>query len=165
MTEPHSTELPAEHLPLIGDVVAVLKMCVDHDIPLDKLPRLWDEHQQLQQVERRAGIQNGNMDREIKRLRQLTGELDKQVKDGELTLQELQDKYDALLSRCKHFEGLANARRIEDLEDLVAHYRCGMNGMKEIANNCHFSNELRLYLVRTCLYTFEPELKEATANA
>ncbi|ENQ1546069.1 hypothetical protein ACEOHC_003881 [Salmonella enterica] len=56
-------------------------MCDDHDIPLEKLPKLWDEHQQLKQVERRAGIQNGNMDREIGRLRMLTAELDAQLRD------------------------------------------------------------------------------------
>ncbi|EIP9221039.1 hypothetical protein LT875_002486 [Salmonella enterica] len=80
MTEPVNSELPAEHLPLVGDVVKVLQMCIDHDIPLDKLPKLWDEHQQLQQVERRAGIQNGNMDREIARLRVLTADQDAQLR-------------------------------------------------------------------------------------
>jgi hypothetical protein len=76
-----SDTFPPEYLPSVPEVVAVLKMCVDHDLPLNKLPKLWDDHQNLQQVERRAGIQNGNMDREIKRLRGLVSELDAQLRD------------------------------------------------------------------------------------
>ncbi|EAB4417339.1 hypothetical protein D7B12_18075 [Salmonella enterica] len=221
MIEPGKTELPPEHLPLVGDVVAVLKMCVDHDLPLEKLPKLWDDYQQLQQIERRAGIQNGNMDREIKRLRGLTAEQDKQLKDERLHVQELQaritelerkpspvayhvemyttrikdleetesrleaqvrtmeahqrdqddalqeqaDRYAALLARCKHFEALADHRRLEDLEDLIAHYRCGMEGMKVLADLGHFSNEFRLCLIRKTLYTFEPTVKAHQENA
>ncbi|EPT1451882.1 hypothetical protein ACVOZ6_003470 [Escherichia coli] len=159
MTEPdNAAALPAA---AISDVIAVLKMCDEHDIPLEKLPKLWDEHQQLQQVERRAGIQNGNMDREITRLRGLTAELDKQVKDADIRYQDLEDRFQALLLRCKHFEGLADQQRIDDLEDLISHYRCGMEGMKAIDEISWFSPEFRLSLIRKALYTFEPtEVKQ-----
>ncbi|EDY2029980.1 hypothetical protein GTB64_004422 [Salmonella enterica] len=230
--------IPADYLPSIPEVVAVLKMCVDHDIPLEKLPRLWDEHQQLIQIERRAGIQNGNMTRELERLRQLTAELDKQIRDSAIELgdrddeikrleaierhlgaqadkdlaciqqletriaalegnpdqlalyrqrihdmtetesrlesrivcmeqdkreqddamQEQSDRYAALLARCKHFEALADHRKADALDDLVCHYREGMNGLKQIAKNPHFSYELRVDLMRRVLYVFEPEL-------
>lgn len=187
MSEPGNTPFPPEYLPSVGEVVSVLKMCTDHDIPLEKLPGLWDEHQRLQQVERRAGIQNGNMDRELKRLRGLTSELDKQIADERLYAKgleadkqsltdqlgqvkamledmnagadELRTQYEALLCRCKHFEGVADQSRIDTLEDLLAHYKAGMAGMKDIIQIRWFSNEFRLELVRRALYVFEPELK------
>lgn len=201
MSEFDQMLFPREHLPTVPEVVAVLKMCSDHDIPIDKLPKLWDEYQQLQQIERRAGIQNGNMDREIKRLRGLVAELDAQLRDAKLpqedndqmalyrqriadltetesrlesqirlmeaqqrdqddAMQEQADRFAALLARCKHFEALADTSRMDDLEDLIAHYRCGMEGMKVLADLRHFSNEFRLCLIRKTLYTFEPTLKQ-----
>lgn len=201
MSEYDHKPFPREHLPTVPEVVAVLKMCSDHDIPLDKLPKLWDEHQNLQQIERRAGIQNGNMDREIKRLRGLVAELDAQLRDEraretpdgnqlalyaerikdlesterkledqirelenkqreqDAAMQEQADRYSALLARCKHFEGLADQKRIDELEDFIAHYRCGMEGMKVLADLRHFSHQFRLCLIRKTLYTFEPSLK------
>ncbi|EJG5415718.1 hypothetical protein NAD41_002357 [Salmonella enterica] len=213
--------LPPDYLPSIPEVVAVLKMCVDHDLPLEKLPGLWDKYQALEQVERRINIQNGNMDREIIRLRGLTSELDKQLADERQRVKELQealnnslhgakhgnanqvelyrqrirdmeqaeaclesqililetnqrdqdaamqeqaDRYEALRLRCKHFEDLADPRQREALEDLVTHYREGMNGLKKLAQNPHFSNELRVDLMRRVLYVFEPELKITPAG-
>lgn len=164
MTEPdNAATIPADQLPLVSEVVAVLQMCEEHDIPLNKLPKLWDEHQQLQQVERRAGIQNGNMDREIKRLRELTAELDKQIHDGRIEREDMEIRYHALLLRCKAFEEQADQKRLDTLEDLIAHYRCGMEGMKAIYDIQWFSPEFRLTLIRKALYTFEPT--EVTKDA
>ncbi|EIW6162763.1 hypothetical protein MF451_003760 [Salmonella enterica subsp. enterica serovar Saintpaul] len=205
-------------LPTIEQVASVLAMCEKYDLPIAQLPDLWDKYTALQKVERRAGIQNGNMDREIKRLRELTAEQDKQLKaaygdvdlcrlrisdleETEITLRarvkdleglavqaapllrqiteledqrdrqqhlieqqqnsydELGDKYEALLTRCKHFEGISDQRRMADLEDLIEHYRCGMNGMKELAANKHFSHEWRLWLITRTLNVFEPTVK------
>ncbi|ECN9265161.1 hypothetical protein ZL58_14090 [Salmonella enterica subsp. enterica serovar Typhimurium] len=192
-------------LPTIEQVAGILAMCDEHDIPPSQLPGLWDKYTALQQVERRLGIQNGNMERELIRLRQLTSELDKQISaaSGEVELYRMRikdleetedtlrarvrelealgldsaaylrriteledqigtftDKYEALLLRCKHFEGLADQRKLADLEDIIEHYRCGMNGMKELAANKHFSHEWRLWLITRTLNVFEPAVKE-----
>lgn len=191
-------------LPTIEQVAGILAMCDDHDIPPSQLPGLWDKYTALQQVERRLGIQNGNMERELIRLREQTSEqetrLNAQMHTIELQavrihdleetedtlrarVRELEalgldsaaylrriteledqigtftDKYEALLLRCKHFEGLADQRKMADLEDIIEHYRCGMNGMKELAANKHFSHEWRLWLITRTLNVFEPTVK------
>ncbi|HGX3708956.1 TPA: hypothetical protein ACNEJR_003717 [Escherichia coli] len=175
----------------------VLAMCKEHDLPLADLPYIWDKYQEqanearrldielkrVNDVERKAGIANGNMERELQRLRQLTNEQAKiiqsdnieltslrelgldsaaqlrNITDLELQVEELTCKYESVLLRCKHFEGLADQTRIDDLEDLVSHYRCCINGAKDIARISHFSNELRLHLIRVVLGVFEPKVK------
>lgn len=207
-------------LPSVPEVVQILEMCEAHDLPIDQLPGLWDKYQALEQVERRINIQNGNMDREIIRLRGLTASQDKDLRDERLnnsalesnaemlklriielealladakrvaagldddkarlaaqlsdtqTLVDgintgadcLRDKYEALLCRCKHFESLADQERIDNLEDLLAHYKAGMAGMKDLIRIPWFSNEFRLELVRRALYVFEPELKRVDCS-
>lgn len=199
MTDVITPPLP---LSIHGLAASILAMCEAHDLPIDQLPGLWDKYTNLQQVERRAGIQNGNMERELMRLRELTHEQEKSLQDYTNELQlyrtriadleeteghlrcrvrelegfqdkqfetidnmqvkynELGDKYEALLLRCKHFEELANPKRIDDLEDLIAHYRSGMQGMNELAANKHFSNDWRLWLITRTLNVFEPSVKE-----
>ncbi|EGD6457172.1 hypothetical protein IAJ44_004232 [Salmonella enterica] len=153
----------AAKLPSIAEVTAILEMCDKHDLPVAELPGLWDKFQKLEQVERRINIQNGNMDREISRLRELTNELDAQLRDEKLNTASLEANNGSLLAHISELQELLEAAerstRVDDLEDLVSHYRCGMAGMKEIADNPHFSNELRLQLIRNCLYVFEPEHK------
>ena len=188
---------------------AVVAMCEEYDVPLLDLPGLWDkarhldeENRRLITVERKTGILNGNMERELQRLRQFSHEQANIIKDMTAELQEwsqkydraiqsaenncsslmrandriceleeqrdeLQDKFQSAVMRSKHYERLHQERdpaRIDDLEDLVAHYRCGINGAKELADNKHFSNELRLHLIRKVLYVFEPELKKDGAS-
>lgn len=163
-------------LPTIEQVASILAMCEKHDLPLSDLPNLWDKYTALQKVERRAGIQNGNMDREIKALRERNAELEalglecapllrqitaleSRIQQDGIAYQDLSDKYEALRLRCKHFEAIADQRRLEDLEDLVEHYRSGMNGMKELAANKHFSHQWRLWLITRTLNVFEPTVK------
>lgn len=173
----------------------VIRMCKEHDLPLADLPYIWDKYQEqanecrrldielkrVNDVERKAGIANGNMERELQRLRQLTNEQAKiiqsdnieltslrelgldsaaqlrNITDLELQVEELTCKYESVLMRCKHFEGMADPKHIEALEDLVSHYRCGIKGAIDIARIPHFSNELRLSLVERVLGTFEPQ--------
>lgn len=175
----------------------VLVMCKDHDLPLADLPYIWDKYQQqsnetrrleaevkrLNDVERKTGIANGNMERELQRLRQLSNEQAKIIQSDSIELESLRalgldsaaqlrriteletqletltDKYEALALRCKHFEEQADPSRIEDLEDLICHYRCCIDGAKDIARITHFSNELRLRLISTVLAVFEPKVK------
>lgn len=181
----------------VNQCLQVLTMCKDHDLPLADLPYIWDKYleqanearrldievKRLNDVERKTGILNGNMERELQRLRQLSHEQSKiiqsdnieleslralgldsaaqlrQITELELQVEELTCKYESVLCRCKHFEELANPSRIDDLEDLVSHYRCCINGAKDIARISHFSNELRLHLIRVVLGVFEPKVK------
>lgn len=173
MTELVEVSIP---LPTIEQVNAVLAMCEQYDLPLSSLPNLWDKYQCLQQVERRLGIQNGNLERDLiqanKRvdeleklglecaplLRQITA-LESRIEQTNSAYEGLTEKYEALRLRCKHFEEKADPRKLDDLEDLIAHYRSGMQGMKELADNKHFSCEWRLWLIRRTLNVFEPQLK------
>lgn len=91
-------------------------------------------------------------------LRQITA-LESRIEQDGIAYSDLTDKYEALRLRCKHFESAADPKRIEDLEDLLAHYRSGMEGMKQLADIKHFSNEWRLWLIRRTLNVFEPQLK------
>lgn len=139
-------------LPTIEQVARVLAMCEEHDLPLAKLPKLWDEHTALQQVERRYGIQNGNMERELMRLRQLTHELESQLKDSNQALAEL---------RGPALDSTLQLHRIVALEDTVLHYRDLFRDMRLILRSRHFAPELRLTLIATALTTVEPTAKDA----
>ncbi|EAM1616269.1 hypothetical protein EU642_21780 [Salmonella enterica] len=99
----------AARLPTVAEVVAILEMCEAHDLPVDKLPGLWDRYQQLEKIERRAGIQNGNMDREIARLRGLTSELDAQLRDERLKTAALETNIAAYKAHIGELQDLLEA--------------------------------------------------------
>lgn len=92
-----------------AEVKAVLAMCEKHDIPLAQLPGLWDRYQALEQIERRAGIQNGNMDREILRLRGLTSELDAQLRDAQMQIAALETNAEAYKAHITELQDLLEA--------------------------------------------------------
>ena len=104
---------------------AVVAMCEECDLPLSDLPGLWDkarsldeENRRLIAVERKTGILNGNIERELQRLRQFSYQQGKIISDMTAELNELQAKYDRAVQSVElNCSALLRAKsRINELE-------------------------------------------------
>lgn len=144
-------------LPTVQQVSQVLAMCQEHDIPLKDLPYIWDKFQQqtdetrrleaevkrLNDVERKTGIANGNMERELQRLRQFSHEQALIIQADTVERGELRD---------------AEAR-IETLKEIRDQYACVLRVVADVSSMKHVAIEQRLSMIEAVIKPFGENIR------
>ncbi|ELK5289338.1 hypothetical protein Q6670_004005 [Salmonella enterica] len=144
-------------LPTVQQVSQVLAMCQEHDIPLKDLPYIWDKFQQqtdetrrleaevkrLNDVERKTGIANGNMERELQRLRQFSHEQALIIQSDSVERADLRD---------------AEAR-IETLQEIRDQYSCVLRVVADVSSMKHVAIEQRLSMIEAVIKPFGENIR------
>ena len=139
-------------LPTVQQVSQVLAMCQEHDIPLKDLPYIWDKFQQqadesrrleaevkrLNDVELKTGIANGNMERELHRLRQFSHEQALIIQADTVEREDLR----------------AAEARIETLQEIRDQYACVLRVVADVSSMTHVAIEQRLSMIEAVIKPF-----------